>query len=72
MTVYKFTRKLPSLKGLFVISFKFNFRYRELNLWIKPYKNGHLCSVCKRPCCIVHTLDTPRTWRDITPAIKYL
>ena len=65
MTVNKFIRKLLSLKGLFVISFKFNFRYRELHLWVKPYKNGRLCSVCKRPCCIVHTLDTPRTWRDI-------
>ena len=65
MTVNKFIRKLLSLKGLFVISFKFNFRYRELNLWVKPYKNGRLCSVCKRPGCIVHTLDTPRTQRDI-------
>ena len=65
MTVNKFIRKLLSLKGLFVISFKFNFRYRELNLWVKPYKNGRLCSVCKRPGRIVHTLDTPRTWRDI-------
>ena len=65
MTLNKFIRKLLSLKGLFVNSFKFNFRDRELNLWVKPYKNGRLCSVCKRPCCIVHTLDTPRTWRDI-------
>ena len=65
MTVNKFIRKLLSLKGLFVISFKFNFRYRELNLWVKPYKNGRLCSICKRHGCIVHTLDTPRMWRDI-------
>ena len=65
MTVNKFIRILLNLKGLSVTSFQFKIRDRELNLWVKPYKNGCLCSQCKRRGSIVHTVDTVRKWRDI-------
>jgi len=65
MTVNKFIGKLLNLKGLSVTSFEFKIRDRELNLWVKPYKNGCLCPQCKRRGSIVHTVDTVRKWRDI-------
>ena len=65
MTVNKFIRKLLNLKGLIVNDFQFKTRDKDLNLWVKPYKNGCLCPHCKRRCRIIHTLDNPRIWRDI-------
>jgi len=64
MTVTKFIRKLLKLKGLVVNDFQFKFRNKELNLWVKPYKNGRLCPICKLPGRIVRTMDN-RAWRDI-------
>jgi len=65
MTVNKFIRKLLKLKGLFVSDFEFKFRDKELNLWVKPHKNGCLCPECKRRGRIVRTMDSCRVWRDI-------
>lgn len=65
MTVNKFIRKLLNLKGLIVNDFQFKVRDRDLNLWVKPYKNGCLCPHCKRRCRIIRTMDNPRIWRDI-------
>lgn len=65
MTVNKFIRKLLNLKGLLVTSYHFKIRYRVLNLWVKPYKNGCLCPHCKRRGRIIRTMDEPRQWRDI-------
>jgi transposase len=65
MTVCKFIRKLLRLKGLLVSDFQFKFRDRELNLWVKPYKNGCLCPKCKRRRRIVRTMTKPRIWQDI-------
>jgi len=65
MTVCKFIRKLLHLKGLLVSDFQFKFKDRQLNLWVKPYKNGCLCPQCKRRRRIVRTMDNPRIWRDI-------
>ena len=65
MTVNKFIRILLNLKGLIVNDFQFKTRDKDLNLWVKPYKNGCLCPHCKRRCRIIHTLDNPRIWRDI-------
>ena len=64
MTVNKFIRKLLKLKDLIVTDFQFKLRNKELNLWVKPYKNGRLCPSCKCPGCIVRTMDI-RVWRDI-------
>jgi hypothetical protein len=57
MTVNKFIRKLLKLKGLFVTDFQFRFREKAFNLWVKPYKNGCLCPVCKRRGRIVRRMD---------------
>jgi transposase len=65
MTVNKFIRKLLNLKGLIVNEFQFKTRDKDLNLWVKPHKNGCLCPHCKRRCRIVRTMDNPRVWRDI-------
>jgi transposase len=65
MTVDKFIRKLLKLKGLKVDDFQFKFRDRELNLWVKPYKNGCLCPRCKRRGRIIRTMHGQRVWRDI-------
>lgn len=70
MTICKFIRKFLCLKDLVVSDFQFNFRDRQLNLWVKPYKNGCLCPYCMRRRRIVRTMDTPRTWRDI-PVCKW-
>jgi len=43
MTVNNFIRKLLKPKGLLVTDFQFKFRDKELNLWVKPHKNGCLC-----------------------------
>ncbi len=65
MTVNKFIRKLLKLKGLLVTDFQFKIRDRELNLWVKHYKNGCLCPQCKRRGRIVRSMDSYRVWRDI-------
>ncbi len=65
MTVNKFIGKLLNLKGLSVASFQFRIRDRELDLWVKPYKNGCLCLHCKRRGRIIRTMDTPRAWCDL-------
>ena len=65
MTVNKFIQKLLNLKGFFVTRYHFKIRYRVLNLWVKPYKNGCLCPYCKRRGRIVRTMYEPRQWRDI-------
>jgi transposase len=65
MTVCKFIRKLLHLKGLLVNDFQFKVRHRQLNLWVKPYKNGCLCPQCKCRRRIVRTMAEPRVWRDI-------
>ena len=64
MTVNKFIRRLLKLKGLFVSHFEFRFRDKELNLWVKPHKNGCLCPRCKRRGCILRTMEA-RVWRDL-------
>ncbi|MCP4626610.1 MAG: transposase family protein, partial [bacterium] len=64
MTVNKFIQIFLRLKGLFVCSFHFRIREKALDLHVKPYKNGRLCSVCKRRCKIVWILKE-RSWRDV-------
>ena len=65
MTVNKFIRKLLNLKGLYVTHFQFRVRDKELNLWVKPHKNGCLCPRCKRRGRIVRKMATTRVWRDL-------
>jgi transposase len=65
MTINKFIRKLLKLKGLSVSDFEFKIRDKELNLWVKPHKNGRLCPQCKRRGRIIRIMDKYRVWRDI-------
>jgi transposase len=65
MTCRKFIAKLLHLKGLKVVDFLFKFRDRELHLFVKPYKNGCLCPICKRRGRIIRTTRNLRRWRDI-------
>lgn len=65
MTCQKLIAKLLNLKELRVVDFKFKLRGRGLHLWVKPYKNGCLCPVCKRRGRIVRTAGNLRRWRDL-------
>ena len=65
MTVNKFIRKLFRLKDILISDFQFSFRHKELNLWVKPYKNGCRCPQCKRRGRIIRTMNSYRVWRDI-------
>lgn len=65
MTVNKFIRKLFRFKGILISDFQFSFRDKELNLWVKPHKNGCRCPQCKRRGRIIRTMDSYRVWRDI-------
>lgn len=65
MTVNKFIGKLLKLKGLKVSNFHFKTRDKELNLWVKPHKNGCRCPQCNRRGRIIRTMRNYRVWRDI-------
>lgn len=65
MTVNKFIGKLLKLKGLKVSNFHFKIRDKELNLWVKPHKNGCRCPQCNRRGRIIRTMHNYRVWRDI-------
>lgn len=65
MTVNKFIRTLLNLKELIVRNFHLQLRKRILTLWVKPFKNGCLCPICRRRCEIVNQLKVPRRWKDL-------
>ena len=67
MTVNKFIRNMLNLKELSVVGFDLSGapqRQADLNLYVKPYKNGCLCPDCLRRCPIVRIMDEVRMWRD--------
>jgi transposase len=65
MTVCKFIRILLRLKGVLVTKYELKIRDKELNLWVKPHKNGCLCPECKKRRPIVRTMNSFRVWRDL-------
>ena len=65
MTNNNLIRKLLKLKDLKVVNFAFN-RGGELEIAVKPYKNGCRCQQCGRRGKIVRTRPQARRWRDIS------
>jgi transposase len=63
--VRKFIVTLLRLKDIFVISYEFKVRDRQLHLWVKPHKCGCRCPQCNRRCTILHVCSCPRRWRDL-------
>jgi transposase len=65
MTVNKFIRKLLGLKELKVTGFCMAPEKRgDLDLFVKPYKNGCRCPECERRCPVVRQMEDLRMWRD--------
>jgi transposase len=65
MTVNKFIKKQLNLKELSVVGFQLDpNKQGDLDLYVKPYKNGCLCPQCKRRCRIVRRMEDTRMWRD--------
>lgn len=65
MSVCQFIQRLLNIKAFSVKDYTFRNWFTELWLEVKPYKNGALCPMCMRRGKIVHTVDTPRIWRDL-------
>ena len=65
MSVCNFIQRLLKIKAFSVKAFTFQNWFKELWLEVKPYKNGALCPHCMRRGKLIHTLDSPRVWRDI-------
>ena len=65
MTVNKFIRTLLNLKELIVSNYHLQIRKRTLTLWVKPYKNGCLCPICRHRGKIVNQLKELRRWKDL-------
>jgi transposase len=53
------------LDGMKVIGHQFREGFRQLVIWVKPYKNGCRCPVCERRCRIVSQGRDERRWTDI-------
>jgi len=64
MTINKLIGKLLKFKGLKVVNFAFK-RGGDLEIAVKPYKNGCRCQQCGRRGKIVRTRAEVRRWRDI-------
>ena len=65
MTVNQFIRKLLNLKELSVVGYELDpKRHGDLDVYVKPYKNGCLCPQCKRRCRIIRRMKEARMWRD--------
>jgi len=64
MTTNKFIGKLLKLKGLLVVNLAFR-KGGNLDIAVKPYKNGCRCQACGRRGKVVRTCPEPRRWRDI-------
>jgi transposase len=65
MTVKQFIRNLLNLKELKITGFYMApGKQGDLDLLVKPYKNGCMCPQCKRRCPIVRQMEDIRTWRD--------
>jgi len=64
MTMNQFIRKLLNLKELRVVGFHLDpSKHGDLELYVKPYKNGCLCPDCNRRCRIVREMGF-RMWSD--------
>lgn len=66
MSRNQFIERLLKIKAFSVVDARFADRFRQLYLTVKPYKNGRLCPYCGKPRKILHVLDQPRYWRDIS------
>jgi transposase len=66
MSNTRLLQRILRLKVLKVVSFWFTDRGRELNLRVKPYKNGCRCPHCERRCPILHQVAALRSWEDLT------
>lgn len=65
MTVNRFIRKLLGLKELKVTGFCMApEKQGDLDLFVKPYKNGCRCPECERRCPVVRQMEDLRMWRD--------
>lgn len=64
MTINKLIGKLLKFKGLKVVGLAFK-RGSNLEIAVKPYKNGYRCQQCGRRGKIVRTRPEVRRWRDI-------
>jgi transposase len=65
MTANKLIRKLLKLTGLMVVTVVLKSRAKELQLYVKPFKNGCRCPTCGRRCKIKRHGRELRTWRDV-------
>ncbi len=68
MTTNRTIAKLLKLTGVIVVAVAFESRARKLRLFVKPYKNGCRCPVCRRRCKIKRFMPEGRTWRDVCVA----
>jgi transposase len=66
MSNTRLLQRILRLKALKVVGFWFAKRDQELNLKVKPYKNGCRCPHCERRCPILHEAVTLRSWEDVT------
>jgi transposase len=58
-------RQMLRLDGMTVTGHQFREGFRELVIWVRPYKNGCRCPVCERRCRIVSHGRDERQWTDI-------
>ncbi len=64
MTINRLVRKLLKLKELLVVDVAFK-RNNQLDIAVKPYKNGCRCQICGRRGKVLRTRPDKRRWRDI-------
>lgn len=65
MTASKVITKILKLTGLKVVAVDFHTRTKQLQLYVKPHKNGCRCPTCGRRGKIIRTMPEVRTWRDV-------
>lgn len=64
MTVNKFIRNLLNLKELSVVGYTLVQNQKELEIYVKPYKNGCLCPHCMRRGRIINKTANIRVWQE--------
>ena len=66
MTALKLLGRMLRLRKILRIKrFMFCQRDRQIDIWVKPYRNGRRCPECGRQGRIVRTMPETRRWRDV-------
>lgn len=66
MSDRKLLARLLRLTGMKVTGYKFTDYDKQVDVWVKPYKNGCRCPECERRCPIVSQGRDERNWNDIS------